>query len=113
MKNFVQILIRTAIIVALVSLVTAGVYFSTGGQTKQGLSDGMVYASFIALTAGTLSGIFRIGYRGNIEEEEAKGELGAFERSVKVFFKAGMFGVALTLAGLLCFLVGVLVDVLF
>lgn len=73
----------------------------------------MVYASFATLAVGTFFGIFRVGYKGNIEEEAASVEMGTFERRIKEFFQAGSFGVILTVAGLLCFLVGVLVDVLF
>jgi hypothetical protein len=111
-KILVQFFIRTTITLALISLGTAAVYLLSGGQTRRGLSDWMVIASFITLTAGTFSGIFRVGYKGNIEEEAAVAHMGAFEHAVKEYFRAGPFAVALTMAGLLCFLVGVLVDVL-
>ena len=113
MKTLLYLLIRTAVSLALISLVTAAIYLLSGGQSKQGLSDWMVIASFITLSAGTFSGIFHIGYKGNIEEEAASAKMGGFERSIKEFFRVGPFAVALTLAGLLCFLVGVMVDVLF
>ena len=99
--------------VIFVTVITAAVYFLNGGTTNVGLSDWMVYASFFTLTTGTLFGIFRVGYKGNIEEEAAMAEMGVYERAIKVFFKVGPFSVGVTLAGVLCFLVGVLVDVLF
>ena len=113
MKNLAQFLLRTAIIVIFVSLVTGAAYLLSGGQTKVGLSDWLVVASFVTLTIGTFAGIFRLGYKGNINEEAASGEMGAFERVVKEFFRAGPFGGALTLAGPLCFVVEMLVDILF
>ena len=113
MQKLAKLLMRIIVTVIVVSLITAAAYWISGGRTKVGLSDWLVYASFFTLTAGTLMGIFRVGYRGNLEEEAASAGMGVFERSLKEFFQAGPFGVMVTLAGLVCFLVGVLVDVLF
>jgi hypothetical protein len=113
MNNLLEFLFRISILVILVTVITTAAYFLNGGTTKVGLSDWMVYASFFTLTAGTFCGIFRVGYKGDIAEEAAIAEMGMFERLLKVFFKVGSFGWGLALAGVLCFLVGVLVDVLF
>lgn len=110
MKTIGSIRFRIVIIVGVVSLLTTGAYFASGGTSARGLSDWMVYASFFTLALGTLIGVTRSGTRvpdGGVPDDTDT------QKFLREFFRASPFAVAVALAGIACFLVAVLVDELF
>ena len=109
MKTILALLIRVFIVLCVVVLITALIYFLNGGSTSRGLSDLLVYASFLTLAAGTLMGVTRVGYKGvNATEADLESD-SSLAILVHEFFRSGPFGIAVTLAGVLCFLVAILV----
>jgi hypothetical protein len=110
-RTILEIAIRTAVVLILVIVLAALVYFAQGGKTSRGLSDTLVYASFLTLTAGTLIGISRIGFKGALSSEIPDDE--QFQWLVRTFFRAGPLGIAVTLAGVFIFLAAMIVDGLF
>lgn len=108
MKRLGIFLLRIFTLWGLVVALTVIVFLARGGGSKSALSDWLVYVSFITFTAGTLAGILRFGVT-----EPPIGPSSRFEVAVKGLFRQGPFGIALTLAGVLCFLTAMLVDLLF
>ncbi len=113
MKTIFSLLIRIFIILCVVVLVTALVFFLNGGSTSRGLSDLLVYASFLTLAVGTLAGITRAGFKGMNTPEAVLESDSGLANLVHEFFRSGPFGISVTLAGVLCFLLAILVDGLF
>ncbi len=112
MNKIVPVLVRVLIIVAGVVLITALSYFLTGGRTSRGLSDWLVYASFLTFGAGTLAGISRAGFKGEHVNDPAAPDSGV-EGLAREFLRAGPLGISVTLAGVVCFLLAILADGLF
>jgi hypothetical protein len=108
MKTILRGILRTVAAALAVTLLTAAVYFISGGITSRGLSDWLVYASFATVTAATFMGIAKFGYKGEIYPDDD-----LLPRLLKEFFKAGSFPPALVLGGMVCFLLAILVDGLF
>ncbi len=110
MRAIGSFLLRIVIIVGVVTLLTAGAYFASGGTSARGLSDWMVYASFFTLAIGTLFGVTRSGTKvpdGGVPDDTDT------QRFLREFFRAGPFAIAVTLSGIACFLVAILVEQLF
>jgi hypothetical protein len=111
MKNIRSILIRSVVLLGAVFLITALGNFINGGRTARSLSDTLVYVSFVVLAVGTITGINRFGYKGQIKPGDPPDDL--IPGLLHDLFRAGPFGIALTLAGIWCFVLAIIVDLVF
>ncbi len=112
MKAVGALFLKIGLVTVLVMLAEVLFLGSQGQLTSLNLSDGLVYACFALVSSGTLLGVFNVGYRRRPTQPGEPPE-GPFEHALKDFLHPSALGWTILAAGILCFAMAIVVDLVF